>query len=118
MSVDGRSQGFGKDLKDVLVLLGELLALLDIESGDLGTVLLALQDHVVCDQDGTECSGGDPALLAGQAPVTAHDLNTVSGFALVDEVVVADHVHRARQLAGRGFLRQLLDGEGLVVPRN
>jgi hypothetical protein len=42
-------------------------------------------------------------------------LNPVTGFALIDEVVLADDVDGARQLSSRSFFRQLLDGQRLVV---
>ena len=43
------------------------------------------------------------------------DLDSVARLALVDQVVLADDVDGARKLTGRSFLRQLLDGQGLVV---
>lgn len=60
-------------------------------------------------------AGGEAALLPRQAAVGSHHLHSVPGFDGVHQVVVQDDVHRARQLAGGGFLRHLLHSDGLVV---
>lgn len=62
-----------------------------------------------------ERPGGEPSLLAWQAAVRPYDLHSVSRFDHVHQVVVQDDVHRARQLAGGGFLRHLLHRDGLVI---
>lgn len=62
-----------------------------------------------------EGAGGEAALLARQAAEGSHHLHSVAGFDGVHQVVVQDDVHRARQLAGGGFLRHLLHSDGLVV---
>jgi hypothetical protein len=62
-----------------------------------------------------EGARGEAPLFVGEAAVVAHYLDAVAGFALIDEVVVADYVDGARELAGGGFFRHFLDGDGLVV---
>lgn len=62
-----------------------------------------------------ERAGGEPSLLSGQAAVRSDDLDSVSGFDHVHQVVVQDDVHRARQLSSGGFLWHLLHRNGLVV---
>jgi hypothetical protein len=43
-------------------------------------------------------------------------LDPVTGLALIDQVVFANDVNRTRKLTRRSLFRQLLDGQGLVVP--
>lgn len=62
-----------------------------------------------------EGARGEAALLARQAAEGSHHLHSVAGFDGIHQVVVQDDVHRARQLAGGGFLRHLLHSDGLVV---
>lgn len=62
-----------------------------------------------------ERAGGESSLLSGQAAVRSDDLDSVSGFDHVHQVVVQDDVHRARQLSSGGFLWHLLHRDGLVV---
>lgn len=62
-----------------------------------------------------ERARGKSSLLARQAAVRSNDLHSVSWLDQVHQVVVQDDVHRARQLAGRGFLWHLLHCDGLVV---
>lgn len=58
---------------------------------------------------------GVATFLSWQAAVCPHHLDAVPGLHLVHQVVVQNDIHRARQLPCRGFLRHLLDGDGLVV---
>lgn len=46
---------------------------------------------------------------------TSTNLNSVSRFTLVDQVIVKDDVNRAGQLTGWRLLRHLLNGYGLVI---
>lgn len=62
-----------------------------------------------------EGARGEAALLARQAAEGSHHLHSVPRFDGVHQVVVQDDVHRARQLAGGGFLWHLLHRDGLVV---
>ena len=42
-------------------------------------------------------------------------MDPVTGFALIDEVELCDGLDGSGQLAGGSLLRQLLEGDGLVV---
>lgn len=88
------------------------------------TLLLELKSSTLDAQD--LCQTRDPkasperarsesSLLARQATIGPDHLHAVSGLDHVHQVVVEDDVHRAGQLAGRGLLRHLLHGDGLVV---
>lgn len=62
-----------------------------------------------------EGARGEASLFGRQTAVDPNHLNTVARFDHVDQVIVSDYVHRAGELSGRGLLRHLLDGQGLVV---
>lgn len=80
-----------------------------------GSHLLSDNGDIVAHQYGLKGTGRLSALLAGQGAVHTDTHDAVSRFGAIYEVVLEDHVHRARQLAHARLLGHLLQHEGLVV---
>ena len=79
MAVYRGSQRLGKQLKGVVVrALGKPLDLSHVSGREGGRDLLAHQDHMTGNEDGTKGTRGVPALLEGQAAIGSNDLDPIS----------------------------------------
>ena len=72
-------------------------------------------DDVVGHHDGAECRGPRACIAVSKGAVDTHQLDSVTRFGLVDQVIVQDDIDTARQLTGRGSLGHFLDRNALVI---
>merc|ERR1719318_183282 len=113
--MDGGGQGFWEDTEPAFLLLGKLLALLDILASNVGGDLFAYQSNIVSDENGAEGARGEAPLLAWHAPEVADDLDPVPRLGQVNQIIVSNYVHRPGQLPRGSLLGHLLHRESLVI---
>src|SRR5699024_9842134 len=88
---------------DVL-LLGDLVDIPNVCVGNgrlcnSTTGLRRQLDDVVRHDEGAESGRPVPGVSVTQRTICSHQLNSVTGFGTVDQVVVKDHIDAARKLA-------------------